>query len=69
VVDGGCCDHGDVNDDDDEDVEDFELLPDGRKVRFTDRALELFDDHDECPFCIGRAAAHLYRLDVAPYTV
>ena len=28
-------------------VEEFEL-PDGRKVRITDRALEHFDDHDEC---------------------
>ncbi|MHA7649008.1 hypothetical protein ACX9NE_04420 [Mycobacterium sp. ML4] len=49
-----------MNDDDDEeaDDEDCELLLDGRKVRITDRALELFDNHDECPFCLGRAAAH-----------
>jgi hypothetical protein len=33
-------------------------LPDGRKVRVTERALENFDDHGECPFCQGRAAAH-----------
>jgi hypothetical protein len=38
-------------------VEDFEL-PDGRKARFTERALENADDHDDCPFCMGRVAAH-----------
>jgi hypothetical protein len=38
-------------------VEEFEL-PGGRKVWITQRALENFDDHDECPFCLGRAAAH-----------
>jgi hypothetical protein len=41
-----------------DDDDDSFTLPDGRKARFTDRLLELFDDHDECPFCIGRAAAH-----------
>lgn len=40
-----------------DDAEDFDL-PDGRKLRITDKAREFFDDHDECPFCIGRAAAH-----------
>ncbi|EUA06435.1 hypothetical protein I546_5433 [Mycobacterium kansasii 732] len=40
-----------------EDEEEFRL-PDGRKVRITQRALENFDDHDDCPFCLGRAAAH-----------
>jgi hypothetical protein len=39
-------------------MEEFEL-PDGQKVRVTDRALESdIDDHDGCPFCLGRAAAH-----------
>ena len=34
-------------------------LPDGRKVRFTDRVLESdLDDHDDCPFCLGRSTAH-----------
>jgi len=33
-------------------------LPDGRKVRITERALENIDDHDDCPFCLGQAAAH-----------
>jgi len=33
-------------------------LPDGRKVRLTRRVLENIDDHDDCPFCLGRAAAH-----------
>jgi hypothetical protein len=34
-------------------------MPDGRKVRITDRVFESFDeDHDDCPFCLGRAAAH-----------
>ena len=47
-----------MEDDEADDDEDFELLPDGRRLRITDRALEQFDDHDECPFCIGRAAAH-----------
>ncbi|TXA39624.1 hypothetical protein DKM27_24300 [Mycobacterium tuberculosis variant bovis] len=37
--------------------EEFEL-PDGRKVRSTQRALENLEDHDDCPFCLGRAAAH-----------
>jgi hypothetical protein len=37
-------------------MEEFEL-PDGRKARITQRALEI-DDHDDCPFCLGRAAAH-----------
>lgn len=37
--------------------EDFQL-PDSREVRITQRALENFDDHDDCPFCQGRAAAH-----------
>jgi hypothetical protein len=42
-------------------MEEFEL-PDGRKVRFTDRVLESdLDDHDDCPFCLGRATA--YRGD------
>jgi len=39
-------------------MEDFDLL-DGRKVRFTERVLESdIDEHDDCPFCLGRAAAH-----------
>jgi hypothetical protein len=38
-------------------MEDELDLPD-RKVRITQRALENIDDHDECPFCLGRAAAH-----------
>ncbi|MCH9736965.1 MAG: hypothetical protein K0U78_20835 [Actinomycetia bacterium] len=47
-------------------MDEFEL-PDGRKVRFTDRALDNLedlddhddhDDHDDCAFCLGRAAAH-----------
>ena len=38
-------------------MEEFDL-PDGRKVPITERALENFDDHDDCPFCVGRAAAH-----------
>ncbi|MDI3312951.1 MAG: hypothetical protein QJR12_01290 [Mycobacterium sp.] len=34
-------------------------LPDDRELRITDRALEGMDaDHDDCPFCLGRAAAH-----------
>lgn len=33
-------------------------LPDGRKVYITQRALENFEDHGDCPFCLGRAAAH-----------
>lgn len=37
--------------------EDFDL-PNGRKVRITQRALDNFEDHDDCPFCQGRAAAH-----------
>ncbi|MBO0854621.1 MAG: hypothetical protein J2P18_12755 [Nocardia sp.] len=37
--------------------EDF-YLPDGRRVWITERALENFEDHDDCPFCQGRAAAH-----------
>ncbi|MCG5432572.1 hypothetical protein LV457_09765 [Mycobacterium sp. MYCO198283] len=37
--------------------EDFRL-PDGRKVRLTPSALENSEDHDDCPFCLGRAAAH-----------
>lgn len=36
--------------------EEFEL-PDGRKVRSTQRALENLEDHDDCPFCLGRAAS------------
>ncbi len=45
--------------DDDPDSHDEDLaLHDGRKLRITDKALEFFDDHDGCPFCIGRAAAH-----------
>jgi hypothetical protein len=38
-------------------MDDIEL-PDGRNVRITDRALEHLDDHDGCPLCLGRAAAH-----------
>lgn len=39
-------------------MDDFDL-PDGRKVRFTDRVSEdLDEDHDDCAFCLGRAAAH-----------
>jgi hypothetical protein len=38
------------------DVEEIEL-PDGRKVRISARALDI-DDHDDCPFCLGRATAH-----------
>jgi hypothetical protein len=38
-------------------VDEFEL-PDGRKVRFTERALENLNGHDNCAFCPGRAAAH-----------
>lgn len=36
--------------------EGFEL-PDRRKVQITKRGLETVD-HDDCPFCRGRAAAH-----------
>nr|BBX78176.1 hypothetical protein MFLOJ_19630 [Mycobacterium florentinum] len=54
---GGGCDDSGMDDDQDADDAEFEL-PDGRKVRITGRALEFFDDHDGCPFCIGRAAAH-----------
>jgi hypothetical protein len=37
---------------------DFEL-PDGRKVEFTEQALDGLDgDHDNCAFCLGRHAAH-----------
>jgi hypothetical protein len=38
------------------DMEQFDLT-DGRKARITQRALEI-DDHDDCAFCLGRAAAH-----------
>ena len=37
-------------------MEEFEV-PNRRKVQITQRALEI-DDHDDCPFCLGRAAAH-----------
>lgn len=33
-------------------------LPDGRTVKITERALRDFNDHDNCSFCAGRAAAH-----------
>lgn len=38
-------------------MEEFDL-PDGREVRITERALANVEDHDDCPFCQGRAAAH-----------
>lgn len=41
-------------------MDEFEL-PGGRKVRFTDRALDNLEDldgHDDCAFCQGRSAAH-----------
>jgi hypothetical protein len=39
-------------------VEEFKL-PDGGKVLFTGRVLESdLDDHDNCPFCLGRPPAH-----------
>lgn len=38
-------------------MDEFEL-PDGRKVRIADKALDNFDAHDECPLRHGRAAAH-----------
>ncbi|WP_235216014.1 hypothetical protein [Mycobacterium kyorinense] len=47
-------------------MEYFEL-PDGRKVRITDRTAENIDNHDDCPFCEGRTAAHRGEPDRNPY--
>lgn len=33
-------------------------FPDGTAVEISKRVLEQGEDHDDCPFCLGRAAAH-----------
>ena len=38
-------------------MDEFEL-GNGQRVRITDKALETSGDHDDCAFCLGRAAAH-----------
>ena len=42
-------------------VEEFEL-PDGRRVRVLDNTVLRQEDHDDCAFCLGRAAAHRGEL-------
>lgn len=32
-------------------------MADRKQIRITNRVLET-EDHDDCPFCLGRAAAH-----------
>jgi hypothetical protein len=39
------------------DREEFEL-PNGTRVRISDRLADIDDDHEDCPFCQGRSAAH-----------
>jgi hypothetical protein len=50
-------------------MEEFELA-NGQRVRITDRALDGLDsDHHDCPFCLGRAAAHRGEgQDANPFT-